>query len=97
MCVSKERKKNASSDTSSSVGRFSDLSMNFQHGSLPSQNLLLIEIKPPHRVKHGERPDFIKIANEMKDSMDNMIQNGLDDFEVAVFGVSVQWDPVNFT
>ena len=54
---------------------------------MPEEGLLIVEIKSPHRVKNGEPPDFIRLANAMKDTIDKMIRDGLDDFEVPVLGV----------
>ena len=69
---------------------FTDLSMNFDHGSMPTEGLLLVEIKPPQKVYNGSRPDLVKLANEMKDSLDKMIEDGIDDPEITVLGVLIK-------
>ncbi|KAI8136744.1 hypothetical protein BJV82DRAFT_675695 [Fennellomyces sp. T-0311] len=42
------------------------------------------QIKSPHCVKDGKRPDFLKVANEMKDAIDTMVRDGIDDFDISV-------------
>ena len=49
-----------------------------------------MEIKPPHCVKDGKRPDFIKLANELKDAIDTMVHDGIDDFDIPVLGLLVE-------
>ncbi|KAI7852249.1 hypothetical protein BDC45DRAFT_191652 [Circinella umbellata] len=48
------------------VGRFTDLSVFFEYGDLPSPGLVLVEIKPPSKVSNGQRPHYVKLSNEMK-------------------------------
>ncbi|KAI8146886.1 hypothetical protein BJV82DRAFT_596837 [Fennellomyces sp. T-0311] len=71
-------------------GGFSDLSVNFECGMMPSQGLLIVEIKPPHKVKNGSRPDLVKLGNEMKDALDKMVKDGIDDKEITVIGVLIE-------
>ncbi|KAI7853080.1 hypothetical protein BDC45DRAFT_606962 [Circinella umbellata] len=86
--VSEERC--GSIDGSKGTCRFSDLSINFSFGSMPEQGLAIVEIKPPEKVRNGSRPDFIKLANEMKDSIDKMVNDGMDDADISVVGVLVE-------
>ncbi|KAG2223554.1 hypothetical protein INT45_000874 [Circinella minor] len=72
------------------VGRFADLSMVFDFADIPNQTLVIVEIKPPVKVADGSRPDFIKLANEMKDSIDNYIKEGFDDDEIFVTGILIE-------
>ncbi|KAI9493185.1 hypothetical protein BDB00DRAFT_788228 [Zychaea mexicana] len=69
---------------------FPDLSMNFECGAMPMQRLLIAEIKPPHKVRTGSRPDLIKLALQMKDSIDKMINDGVDDPEITVSGLLIE-------
>ncbi|KAI7848155.1 hypothetical protein BDC45DRAFT_323126 [Circinella umbellata] len=69
---------------------FPDLSMNYECGAMPVQRLLIAEIKPPHKVRTGSRPDFIKLAIQMKDSIDKMINDGVDDPEITVSGLLIE-------
>ena len=52
---------------------FPDLSMDFDYGGMPTQHLLMCEIKPPHKIRTGSRPDFVKLANQMKNTIDTNI------------------------
>ncbi|KAI7856005.1 hypothetical protein BDC45DRAFT_70134 [Circinella umbellata] len=72
------------------IGRFADLSMIYDYGDCPKQGLVVVEIKPPMKTLDGSRPDFVKIANEMKDSMDKMVKDGYDDDEITILGVLVE-------
>ncbi|KAI9494574.1 hypothetical protein BDB00DRAFT_787165 [Zychaea mexicana] len=72
------------------VGRFVDLSMVFEFAGMPEQTLVIVEIKAPSKVADGSRPDFIKMANEMKDSIDNFIEEGFDDDEIFATGILVE-------
>ncbi|KAI9494564.1 hypothetical protein BDB00DRAFT_787159 [Zychaea mexicana] len=72
------------------VGRFADLSMVFEFAGMPEQTLVIVEIKAPSKVADGSRPDFIKMANEMKDSIDNFIEEGFDDDEIFATGILVE-------
>ena len=72
------------------VGRFADLSMEFDFADMPKQSLVMVEIKPPSKVADGSRPDFIKLANEMKDAIDNYIKEGFNDDEIFVAGILVE-------
>ncbi|KAI9477119.1 hypothetical protein BDB00DRAFT_793319 [Zychaea mexicana] len=69
------------------VGRFVDLSMVFEFAGMPEQTLVFVEIKAPSKVADGSRPDFIKMANEMKGSIDNFIEEGFDDDEIFATGI----------
>ncbi|KAI7861087.1 hypothetical protein BDC45DRAFT_529686 [Circinella umbellata] len=69
---SSERRSSIGSNKSTS--RFSDLSVIFSFASMPKQGLVIVEIKPIEKVKNGSRPDFTKLANEMKDAVDKMVQ-----------------------
>ena len=77
-------------DGNRSTNRYSDLSMNFSFDSMPEQGLLIVEIKPFEKVKNGSRPDFIKLANEMKDAIDKMVKDGMDDENITVLGVLIE-------
>ncbi|KAG2215407.1 hypothetical protein INT45_010427 [Circinella minor] len=77
-------------DGNKSTSRYSDLSMNFSFDSMPEQGLLIVEIKPFEKVKNGSRPDFIKLANEMKDAIDKMVKDGMDDENITVLGVLIE-------
>ncbi|KAI9497240.1 hypothetical protein BDB00DRAFT_805634, partial [Zychaea mexicana] len=70
--------------------QFSDLSVNFEYGLMPKQGLLIVEIKPPHKVRTGSRPDLVKLANEMKDSLDKMVQDGVDNPKITILGLLVE-------
>ena len=61
--------------------------MAFGYGNLPEEGLLFIEIESPHRIRHGERSDVIKLANAMKDAVDKMVRGGMDDISIPVLGV----------
>ncbi|KAI9496745.1 hypothetical protein BDB00DRAFT_868962 [Zychaea mexicana] len=63
--------------------RFSDLSINFAYSGLREQGLLITEIKPPHKIRTGSRPDLVKLANEMKASIDKMVEDGCDDKDIG--------------
>ena len=64
--------------------------MSFEYGAMPTEGLLLIEIKPPNKVRNGSRPDLVKLANEMKNSLDKLIDDKLDDPEITVLGVLIE-------
>ncbi|KAG2221185.1 hypothetical protein INT45_007762 [Circinella minor] len=85
---SSERRNSVGS--SKSTGRFSDLPVNFSFGSMPEQGLVIVEIKPVEKVKNGSRPDFAKLANEMKDALDKMVRDGMDDEDITVLGVLIE-------
>ncbi|KAI8149371.1 WD40-repeat-containing domain protein [Fennellomyces sp. T-0311] len=87
--VGSKKRLHTADPSAQTARRFSDLSMMFSYGKLPDQNLLIVETKPPHRVKNGERPDFIKLANAMKDAIDNMVRCGMDDEEIPVVGILI--------
>ncbi|KAI9479628.1 hypothetical protein BDB00DRAFT_173164 [Zychaea mexicana] len=70
--------------------QFTDLSMNFEYGAMPTQGLLLVEIKPPIKVRSGSRHDLIKLANEMKDSLDQTVGDGMDDPSIAVLALLIE-------
>ena len=72
------------------IGRFADLSMIYDYGDCPKQCLVLVEIRPPMKILDGSRPDFVKIANEMKDSIDKMVKDGYDDDKITILGVLVE-------
>lgn len=64
--------------------------MGFYHETMPEECLLLIEIKPPRKTRNGNRPDFVKIANEMKDATNKLVHDGIDDSEITILGVLVE-------
>ncbi|KAG2225873.1 hypothetical protein INT45_007117 [Circinella minor] len=72
------------------IGRFVDLSMIYDYGDCPRRGLIVVEIKPPMKMLDGSRPDSVKIANEMKDSIDKMVKDGYDDDEITILGVLVE-------
>ncbi|KAG0166765.1 hypothetical protein DFQ29_000852 [Apophysomyces sp. BC1021] len=57
---------------------------------MPEEGLLIVEIKPPKKTRNGQRPDFIKLCNEMKDATDKLIKDGMDDVDITVIGVLVE-------
>ncbi|KAI9258961.1 hypothetical protein BDA99DRAFT_538879 [Phascolomyces articulosus] len=69
---------------------FTDLSMHFEYGAIPTERLLLVEIKPTYKAHNGSRPDLVKFANEMKDSLEKMIEDHIDDPEITVLGVLIE-------
>ncbi|KAG2219340.1 hypothetical protein INT45_006873 [Circinella minor] len=73
-----------------SISRYSGLSMNFSFDSMLEQGLLIVEINPFEKVKNGSRPDFINLANEMKDAIDKMMKDGMDDENITVLGVLIE-------
>ncbi|KAG0166917.1 hypothetical protein DFQ29_000728 [Apophysomyces sp. BC1021] len=73
----------------SRTSRFADLSMKYQYGDL-EELLLAIEVKPPKKLRKMRRPDFTKLANEMKDSIDKMIGDGLNSSEITCLGILVE-------
>ncbi|KAI9263414.1 hypothetical protein BDA99DRAFT_605041 [Phascolomyces articulosus] len=70
--------------------KFSDLSINCKYGTMPEQGLLIAEIKPPGKVKSGSRPDLVKLGNEMKNSIDKMVNDGIDNKDISVFGLLIE-------
>ncbi|KAG0162836.1 hypothetical protein DFQ30_001186 [Apophysomyces sp. BC1015] len=85
---SKERRE--ANGKTEKAGHFSDLSMKFSYGKMPEEGLLIVEIKPPKKTRNGQRPDFIKLCNEMKDATDKLIKDGMDDVDITVIGVLVE-------
>lgn len=67
------------------------MQVNFDYAAkMPKEALLIIEIKAPKKIKNGSRPDIVKLANEMKDALDQMIKDGLDDPEITVIGILIE-------
>ena len=64
--------------------------MIYDYGGCPKQGLVVVEIKPPMKVLDSNRPDFIKLANEMKDSIGKMVKSGYVDDRITVLGVLVE-------
>ncbi|KAG2216319.1 hypothetical protein INT45_009701 [Circinella minor] len=65
--------------------------VNFDYAAqMPKEALLIVEIKAPQKIKNGSRPDLVKLANEMKDALDKMIKDGLDDPEITVVGILIE-------
>ena len=85
-----EKAPSKSEDSGKKSYLFTDLSVNFEYGRMPTEGLLLVEIKPPQKVYNGSRPDLIKLANEMKDSLDKMIDDGIDDADITVLGLLIE-------
>ena len=53
------------------------------------ENVLVTEVKSPKY--HGKKlPDLIKLGNEMKDSLDKMVDDGIFTEDVVVCGILVQ-------
>ena len=67
-----------------------DLSVFFDYGNLPQEQLVLIEIKSPTKMNNGKRPDYVKLGNEMKAAIDKMIMDGLDDESIPVIGLLIE-------
>ncbi|KAI8141106.1 hypothetical protein BJV82DRAFT_188390 [Fennellomyces sp. T-0311] len=88
----KTRKKDAE-DVAKKGYQFSDLSINFEYGAMPQQALLIAEIKAPHKVRTGSRPDLVKLANQMKDAIDKMVDDSMDDKEITVLGLLIEGKP----
>ena len=57
---------------------------------MPEQGLVITEIKPPTKMKSGSRPDLVKLGNEMKDSIDKMVNDGFDNKDISVFGLLIE-------
>ncbi|KAI7859620.1 hypothetical protein BDC45DRAFT_564415 [Circinella umbellata] len=72
-------------------GCLSDMQVNFDYAAqMPKEALLIVEIKAPQKIKNDSRPDLVKLANEMKDALDKMIKDGLDDPEITVVGILIE-------
>ncbi|KAI8141108.1 hypothetical protein BJV82DRAFT_620856 [Fennellomyces sp. T-0311] len=82
--------KKESENASKKGCHFSDLSVNFDYGAMPKQALAIVEIKPPHKVRNGSLPDLVKLAYQMKDSIDKMIDDKMDDKDITVLGILVE-------
>ena len=64
--------------------------MFYSYGFLSEQALTIVDIKQPSDVLHGEHPGLVKLANELKDSIDKMVEDGFDDDEISVAGILVE-------
>ncbi|KAI9247973.1 hypothetical protein BDA99DRAFT_609132 [Phascolomyces articulosus] len=64
--------------------------MDFDHGAMSTECLLIAELKAPHKVNTGSRPDFIKIAHQMKSSFDKKIHDGVDNDDISMPGLLVE-------
>lgn len=54
------------------------------------QSLFLVELKAPKAAREGIRPDFVKLANQMKDSLDKQIRDGVMDRDSLVLGLLIE-------
>ncbi|KAG2228333.1 hypothetical protein INT45_011125 [Circinella minor] len=71
--------------------QFADLSVFFEYGEdLPEEGLVMVEIKPPVKVNNGQRPDYVKLGNELKSCIDKMVKDGLDEEDIIVTGVLIE-------
>jgi len=76
-------------NTSSLQGKKTDFVVNTNTSS--KQHLLIVEIKPPkHAANDSKREDLVKLGNEMKDSIDKMINDGIDSDDLAICGLLIE-------
>ncbi|KAG2223555.1 hypothetical protein INT45_000875 [Circinella minor] len=87
-----QKERRGSIDGSKGTYRFFDLSVNFSLGSMPDQGLVYYcgEANLSKKLEMESRPEFIKLANEMKDSIDKMVKDGMDDVDISVVGVLLE-------
>lgn len=69
--------------------RFADFSMAYTYGDI-KQTLLITEVKPPKKCRNGHRPDLYKLGNEMKDTMDKIIKDGIHNEKIVCIGLLVE-------
>ena len=50
----------------------------------------MVEIKTPMKVNNGQRPDYVKLGNELRSCIDKMVKDGLDDEDIVVTGVLIE-------
>jgi len=69
-------------------GRKADFSVYVSSG-YHRQPLLVSEVKPPRNSRSSRRDDLLKLGNEMKDAIDKIIHDGVEE-DVAVCGLLVE-------
>ncbi|CAG8611478.1 360_t:CDS:10, partial [Paraglomus occultum] len=69
-------------------GRKADFSVYVSNG-YHRQPLLVSEVKPPRNSRSSRRDDLLKLGNEMKDAIDKIIHNGVEE-DVAICGLLVE-------
>ncbi len=84
-----EHESRGSKERRGSKGRIPDLSIEAKYKE-NSQMMFMAEIKSPLQVKNGNRPDFIKLCNLMKDETDHIIKSGIDCKNIIIYGMTVE-------